>query len=88
MDSLTSQADTNADNGACRPTLTLGPSHLTITKVSKLTSLIVFVFPGLMGEGTRLETRVPTTTCTLVSGMLPSKYCYLEMSKVRDMGEM
>ena len=88
MDSLTSQADTNADNGACRPPLTLGPSHLTITKVSKLTSLIVFVFPGLMGEGTRLETRVPTTTCTLVSGMLPSKSCYLEMSKVRDMGEM
>ena len=88
MDSLTSQADTNADNGACRPPLTLGPSHLTITKVSKLTSLIDSVFPGLMGEGTRLETRVPTTTCTLVSGMLPSKSCYLEMSKVRDMGEM
>ena len=59
MDSLTSQADTDADNGACRPTLTLGPSHLTITKVSKLTSLIVFCFrvllsmpdypPGAMG---------------------------------------
>ena len=53
-----------------------------------LAAMNVFVFTGLMGEGTRLETRVQTTTCTLVSWMLPSKSCYLEMSKVRDMGEM
>ena len=48
-----------------------------------------FMFPGLMGEGTRLETRVLSTTGVLSSHLWDAAFqiFLLEMSKVRDMGK-